>query len=168
MRESASQQITRMTDAYLALPPVPHQTNDATAIRRAFRNAFLDGFTNPGAQLSSSNNATFYGFLEGQGFRSQHSEMEKEVMESFGYTPISIRGTLFFGRDFGFSPDGRPNDRWEVADPVLSEDGWPAIAARKDGMKVILSGYLSPEQYHEQRFIGDIKIYVTKTEILAS
>src|SRR5213075_135793 len=129
-------------------------------------NAFFDGFTSPGHQMSSPNSAAYYGFIAGHNHHSKFPNKEEEVMRSFGYDVVSIKGCLFFGREPGFSPHSDSSVRWEVADTTLRIDAWPPKSQRKDGMDVILRGYLSPETYYGQRFNGDRKLYLLHTEVL--
>jgi hypothetical protein len=135
-------------------------------IRRDFLNAFFDGFTSPGVQMSSPNNAAYYGFLAGHDYHSKFPNREEAIMRSFGFSVVSVEGRLFFGREAGFTPRTDSSVRWEVADPGFPTDGWPPKSERKDGMEVTLKGYLSPETYYGQRFNGDRKLYALHTEVL--
>jgi hypothetical protein len=162
---STNIQIAAIVESYVSSPPVPHQKADLMSVRSDFLKAFFDGFTSPGSIMSSANNAAYDGFLAGHDFFLRCADKD-EIMRSFGYSMVSIKGCLFFGSDAGFSPSSDSRARWEVADGSFEIDGWPRVLDRKDGMEVMLKGYLSPEKYYGQRFIGDRKLYALKVEVL--
>ncbi len=149
-------------------PPVPYRTTEIDRARRDYLNAFFDGFTSPGNQTMTSNDARYYGFLAGQDFRSRNLAPEEEVMRSFGFEPVAVRGQVFFERlsalGLEFSPMENPGVRWEI--DLLHKEGWPARNELKNGLEVVLRGYLSSDRYYGSRWMGDRKIFVIKTEVL--
>jgi hypothetical protein len=157
--------VITIADAYVASPPVPHQTQDLISIRRDFLQAFFGGFTELGAQMSSPNNAKFYGFLAGQKFRSENPSKINETMEAYGYTFGSVEGTLVFGDKGGFHPNTCPEEVWQC-EAFDEQNNWPQLDMRRDGLKVILRGYLSPTRYFGERYVGDHQIFVADVQFI--
>src|SRR6516162_4051937 len=95
--ECTDPEIAAIVESYVSSPPAPHQSSDMMGIRRDFLNAFFDGFTSPGVQMSSPNNAAYYGFLAGHDYHSKFPNREEAIMRSFGFSVVSVEGRLFFG-----------------------------------------------------------------------